>query len=314
MREFQRPFQPIQMQLQQEPYVEEDAIDWGSSEWATPRYHIRQLLEHSIERLSVKDKAIILGAGNHGDVDLPAMANRFVEVTVVDSEDNVIDEVLSAGGGMAAGKIRSLTNIDYTCLNQIQFYETWEEMLLNQAPAAEVASYIKDCAFQVKRRSALPQWQHQCTLVVSSSVHTQLFYVHALSQFAGYASQYNEQEIPQIIDALRTLRNSLIGDYNRMLSSLLKPGGRIVMWTEMIQVQEQNRHLVEKLYQLQTEEERVRFLFRAFGEHGMEAAVVGLKELHDQLSPEDCLFKSWVGIAGQEKEYISAGFSGRLRG
>jgi len=313
MKEFQRSFQPLQMQPQQELYEGEEKLDWGSAEWGTPRYHIRQLLDHSVERLAVKDKAIILGAGNHGDVDLPEMANRFVEVTVADSEDNVIEEVLSAGS-IVSGKIHSLTNVDYTCLDQMQFYETWEEMLLNQVSAAEMASYIKDCSFQVKRRSAFPQLQQQCSLVVSASVHTQLFYVHALTQLAGYASQYDETEIPQIVEALSTLRNSLVSDYNRMLGSLLKPGGRIVVWMDMIRLQEHNRYLVESLYSLQSEEERVKFLFRAFGEQGIEAAVLGLKELHDQISPQDRLFKCWVGLSGQEKQYIAAGFSGHWRG
>ncbi|OXM86234.1 hypothetical protein CF651_11970 [Paenibacillus rigui] len=289
-------------------------MDWGDKEWGTHRFHIRQLIEHSIGLLKVKDQVIVLGAGTHGDVDLPGLTEHFTEVTVMDTEDNVIEEVIGQSGGLASGRIKSFTNIDYTGLDQIQFYETWEEMLLNQAPAAEMAAFIRESAFRAKRNDVLPQWKKSFSLVISSSVHTQLFYIHALTQFAGYASQYAEQDIRQIIDALSALRNSLVTDYNRLLLSLLKPDGRVIMWSDMIRLDSSNQALLDGLYGLQTEDERIRYLFRAFGQYGMEAAVLGLKDFHDQLSPSTQMFKCWVWLQSPEKQYITAGFSASPRG
>jgi hypothetical protein len=310
MRDFHRPFQPITDQPLQEG---EHAVDWGSHEWGTHRYHVRQLIEHAIDTLSFQDKAAIFGAGNHGDVDLPELANRFSQVTVLDTEDNSIEEVLESSGGSIASKVKSLTNLDYTRMDQINFYETWEDMLLNQASASEISAYLKDCAFTVRRHEVLPHLKKSFSLVVSSSVHTQLFYIHALTQFAGYTSQYNSREVAQIMDALVYLRNSLLADYNRMLVSLLKPEGRLVMWSDMIRLDEHNRTLLDSLYALQTEEERVSFLFRSFSQSGMEAAVLGLKDLHDHIKPTGKLFKCWVWLTGPEKQYIAAGFSGIVR-
>lgn len=313
MREFQRSFQPIQLQMHQEP-IQEDAVDWGSKEWGTHRFQIRQLLNHALEQLQIKDKAIVLGAGTHGDVDLPELANHFMQVTVLDTEPNALEEIIESSGGLLSGKIKSLTNVDYTCLDQVQFYETWEEMLLNQAPAAEMAAFIKDCAFRVRHREAFPQWKKSFALVVSSSVHTQLFYIHALTQFAGYADQYAGSEVSQVIEALAYLRNSLITDYNRLLMSLLRPDGKLVVWSDMIRLNEHNESLLDSLYQLTTEEQRIHFLFQAFGQHGMESAVLGMKDIHDHLQSDNLMFKSWVWMTDQDKNYIAAGFSGSFRG
>ncbi|GAA4857204.1 hypothetical protein GCM10023310_40400 [Paenibacillus vulneris] len=313
MREFQRSFQPIQLQMQQEP-LQDESIDWGSKEWGTHRFHIRQLVTHAVDQLQVKDKAVVLGAGTHGDVDLPELANQFMQVLVLDTESNALEDIIESSGGLLSGKMKSVTHVDYTCLDQVQFYETWEEMLLNQAPAAEMAAYIKDCSFRVRHREAFPQWKKSFALVVSSSVHTQLFYIHALTQFAGYADQYEEADVRLVIEALAYLRDSLVTDYNKLLSTLLKPGGRLVMWSDMIRLDEHNEALLETLYQLKTEEERLRFLFQAFGQYGMEAAVLGLKDLHDQLLPDHRLFKCWVWMSDQDKKYITAGFSGTFRG
>lgn len=312
MREFQRSFQTLPLQVQQEE-GQVPGMDWGSQEWGTHRYHIRQLIEHSMDGLTIKDQAIVLGAGNHGDADLPELSKHFTQVTVLDTETNSIEEIIGLQTGMAAGTIKSLTNIDYTGLDQILFYETWEEMLLNQTPASKMITYIRDCAFQSRRHEPLSHLKKSFSLVVSSAVHTQLFYIHALTQFAGYASQYNEQEVRQIVDALSYLRNSLIVDYNRLLLSLVKPGGRIVMWSDMIRLDSSNQSLLEGLYAIQTEDERIRYLFRAFGQYGMEAAVQGLKDLHDQLNPSAQMFKCWVWLQSPEKQYITAGFSASLR-
>ncbi|WP_051620529.1 hypothetical protein [Paenibacillus sp. UNC451MF] len=313
MREFQRSFQPIQLQVHQEQ-TQDDAVDWGSKEWGTHRFHIRQLLNHAIDQLQVKDKAAVLGAGTHGDVDLPELADHFMQVTVLDTEPNALEEIIESSGGVISGKLKSVINVDYTCLDQVQFYETWEEMLLNQAPASEMAAYIKDCAFRVRHREAFPQWKKSFSLVVSSSVHTQLFYIHALTQFAGYAEQYAELEVRQVIEALAYLRNSLITDYNKLLMTLLKPDGKLVLWSDMIRLDEHNENLLESLYQLKTEEQRVRFLFQAFGQYGMEPAVLGMKDIHDHLQHDNQMFKCWVWMTGEDKKYITAGFSGSFRG
>ncbi|WP_282941631.1 hypothetical protein [Paenibacillus sp. RC67] len=312
MREFQRSFQPIQLQVHQEQ-AQDDAVDWGSKEWGTHRFHIRQLMNQALEQLQVKDKAVVLGAGTHGDLDLPELANHFMHVTVLDTEPNALEEIIDSNGGLLASKIKSITNVDYTCLDQVQFYETWEEMLLNQAPAADMAAYIKDCAFRVRHREAFPQWKRSFALVVSSSVHTQLFYIHALTQFAGYADQYAESEVRVVLEALAYLRNSLITDYNKLLMSLLKPDGKLVMWSDMIRLDEQHESLLESLYQLKTEEQRVHFLFQAFGQYGMEPAVLGLKDIHDHLESANQTFKCWVWMTDQDKKYITAGFSGSFR-
>ncbi|MFD0680373.1 MULTISPECIES: hypothetical protein [unclassified Paenibacillus] len=308
MKEFSRsPIHPAQHQQQLDA---ENAVDWGSQEWGTHRFQIRQLLEHAMEIMTIKDKAAVLGAGNHGDVDLPGLMNQFSQVSVFDTEANSIEEVLEESGIAVSNKFKSLTNVDYTCLDQVQFYETWEDMLLNQAPAAEIIRYLKDSAFAVRRHEALPHLKKSFNLVVSSSVHTQLFYIHALTQFASYASQYNELEISQIIDALAYLRNSLVLDYNKLLLSLLKPDGKLVMWSEMIRMDEQNEEIFDRLYGLKSDSERMSFLFRAFGQYGIESAVLGLKDLHDQMKQEGQLFKSWVWLPGSEKKFIVAGFSG----
>ncbi|NHN28537.1 hypothetical protein [Paenibacillus agricola] len=310
MRGFHRTFQPIEYDQRQ---VGDSVVDWGSQEWGTHRFHVRQLLEHAIDSLSIRDKAVVLGAGNHGDVDLPELANQFTQVTVMDTEANAIEEVLEQSGGVASTKVKSLTHIDYTCLDQIQFYETWEDLLINHAPAHEIYSYLKNCSFEVRKYEALPHLKKSFSLVISSSVHTQLFYINALTQFSVYVSQYNSQEIGQIIEGLMYLRNSLITDYNRLLVSLLKPEGKLVMWSEMIRLNEQNQIVLDNLHALHTEKERMAFLFRSFGEMGMEVAVLGLKGLYDQMKPEGQLFKSWFNLAGDEKQYLTAGFSGAVR-
>ncbi|CAG7604852.1 hypothetical protein PAESOLCIP111_00743 [Paenibacillus solanacearum] len=311
MRDFERLMQPLNMDT---PSEEEGmALDWGEHEFGTHRYHVHRLVEASIQRLGRMEKAAVLGAGNHGDVDLPGLGLQFQQVSVMDSEDNMLQEWLETADGMALHRIKSLTGIDYTRLDQISFYETYEEMLLSGAAAGEVTGYLRDCAFQVRLHETMPHVKKSFSLVVSSGVHTQLFYLYALTQFYSHMGRYSEPEVRQIMEALAYLRNSLVTDYNQFLLSLVKPDGRVTAWTEVIVLDEEKQWIAEELYRLETEGERRRFLFESFGKYGLEAAVLGLKDLHDKLRPEQQLFHCWVWHMDSGKACIVAGISGLPR-
>ncbi|MCZ8511323.1 hypothetical protein O9H85_02495 [Paenibacillus filicis] len=289
----------------------EQALDWGEHEFATHRYQVRRLIEQSVELLGIPEKAAVLGAGNHGDVNLPGLAAQFQQVTVIDSEDNAVDEWAESAGGFIASRIKSMNRIDYTALDQVQYYEEFEELLANQASASALSSFLRDCAFRVRRHEALSYLKSAFSLVVSSGVHTQLFYVDALERFAGYASQYSEQEIRQIMEAMSYLRNSLITDYNQLLVRMVKAEGRIVLWTDVVLLDEKTRWVADELYSIPTEKERTAFLFQSFGKYGMEAAVWGLKDMHERLRPEQLQFHSWIWHTESGKSYLTAGLSGR---
>ncbi|TVY06761.1 hypothetical protein FPZ49_27545 [Paenibacillus cremeus] len=290
---------------------EGETLDWGGKEFGTHRYHVRRLVDESIRLLGRPEKAVVLGAGNHGEVDLPALAVHFGQVTVMDSEDNMLQEWLESTGGLALSRLKSLTRVDYTGLDQISFYETYEEMLENGAPAAELAGYLRDCAFQVRRQERLLHLKKSFSLVVSSGVHTQLFYLYALTQFHGYMERYSASDIRQVMEALVYLRNGLVTDYNQLLLALLKPEGRVVAWTEMVLLDEAKKGIVDELYMLQSEQERTSYLFEVFGKYGLEAAVLGMKDLHDKLRSEQLLFHSWVWHTETGRTYLAAGLSGR---
>ncbi|MBP1156180.1 MULTISPECIES: hypothetical protein [unclassified Paenibacillus] len=289
------------------------ALDWGEQEWGTHRFHVRSLVQESIQLLAKPEKVVVLGAGNHGDVDLPGLAVHFQQVTVLDTEDNMLEEWLNETGGLAQSRLKSLTRVDYTCLDHISFYETFEEMLMNGVSGAEVAGYLRDCVFEARRNEALPHLNKSFSLVVSSGVHTQLFYIDALTQFYSHIERYGDQDIRLIMEALAYLRNNLMTDYNGLLLSLVKPEGRVTVWTDMILLDEDKKWIAEELSQPREDRERARFLFEAFGKYGMEAAVVGLKDLHDRLRPEKLLFRSWVWHTESGKTYIVAGLSGHPR-
>lgn len=297
----------------QEPRAGIGALDWGEQEWGTHRFHVRSLIQESVQLLAKPEKVAVLGAGNHGDVDLPGLAVHFQQVTVLDTEDNMLEEWLNETGGLALSRLKSLTRVDYTCLDHISFYEKFEEMLMNGASGSDIAGYLRDCVFEVRRYEALPHLNKTFSLVVSSGVHTQLFYIDAMTQFYSHMERYGEQDIRQIIEALSYLRNGLMTVYNGLLLSLVKPDGRVAVWTDMILLDKDKKWIAEELSQPRGDRERASFLFEAFGKYGMEAAVIGLKDLHDRLRSEQLLFRSWVWHTESGKTYIVAGLSGRLR-
>ncbi|MCZ8518908.1 MULTISPECIES: hypothetical protein [Paenibacillus] len=314
MRDFRWGLEPQQpLSADEHIGMEKETLDWGEAEWGTHRFHIRQLLDESIGLLGRREKAAVLGAGNHGDVDLPGLSAHFQGLTVLDTEDNVLEEILESTGSPAAGRIKSLTRVDYTGLDQISFYERYEELLTGEASADQLIAFLRDSAFQARRVEVLPHLRKSFSLVVSSGVHTQLFYGEALAQFHGHMDRYAEGERKSIIEAIRSLRNSLVTAYNQTLLSLLKPEGRIVMWSEMIHIDESKADIMEELNGKTLETDRTAYLFSVFGKYGIDAAVLGLKDLHDKVKTDQLLFRSWSWHTESGKRYLVAGMSGVLR-
>lgn len=313
MRDFRWSMPPYSLQAAQSVIPEEEGMDWGDREWGTHRYHIRQLLEEAVSRLAAPERAAVLGAGNHGHVSLPGLARRFQQVTAIDTDANGIAEWAEQSGPGLAGRVKSLVHTDYTRLDQIHFYETFEELLQRHAPAKEIADYLQQCMYRVIRYEALPHLKRTFSLTVISGVYTQLFYVDALSRLATYADAYESEGIRQITEALGALRNQLVVDLNKLAVSLVQPGGCIALWTEVVLMDERLEAEADKLYMLKDEAERTRALFRLFGQYGLEAATIGLKDMNDRLVPGTASFKSWLWRTDGGKTYLAAGLSGTPR-
>jgi hypothetical protein len=281
--------------------------------WMSHRQEIKFLIEQSLGNLNGKDEIIILGAGNCDDLDLPYLADKFHTVALADIDNDSMQTAVSGIDPSLHPKIKLLDSLDFTGLDQIDFYSRFQNLLEHQTPALQLVAFLEEASIEVTKKPVLAHLKRRYTAVVSSAVHTQLFYLHALSLFAILANLYEKNDVKLIVEAIAALTDFLIRQYNDMLFSLAKSNGVVIIWTDIILLDAQTDFIKEKLYSLLNEKDRAEFMLRLMGSYGIESAVLALQDLNDKMAQEGKLLRSWLWPFNAEKQFMAVGIAGRAR-
>jgi hypothetical protein len=281
--------------------------------WLSHRQEIQHLIKSSMVDPHPKDEVIILGAGNCDDFDLYDLAERFHAIILADIDNDSMQAVVKVLDPQLQLRIKCLDSLDFTGLDKVNFYTRFQSLLDNQAPAIRLNSFLKEIAVEVAQRPVLTHLKKRFAAVISSAVHTQLFYLHALSVFAIYAKLYVKNDVKQIVDGIAELRDFLLCQYNEMLFSLVRLNGAVIMWTDIVLLDAQTEFIKEMIYTLSNETERAQFMLRIMGSYGIESAVFALQDMHDRMAVDGKLLRSWIWPFNSEKQFITVGISGRAR-
>jgi hypothetical protein len=284
-----------------------------SGRWFKHRQEIKHLIQSSLSKLGPKDEVIILGAGNCDDFDLYDLAKRFHSIILADIDTDSMQAAVKALDPVLQLSIKCLDSLDFTGLDQVDFYARFQSLLDNQTPAVRLITFFKEISKEVGLKPVLAHLKKRYAAVISSAVHTQLFYLHALTVFAIYAKLYTKNDVQQIVDGIAELRDFLLRQYDEMIFSLARPNGVIIMWTDIVLLDAQTEFIRDMLYSLKTDADRVQFMMRIMGSYGIESAVFALQDMHDRMAVDGKLLRSWVWPFNTEKQYITVGISGRAK-
>jgi hypothetical protein len=279
--------------------------------WMTHRQEIQHLIKSSVGDPRPKDELIILGAGNCDDFDLNDLASRFHAVILADIDYSSMQNAVKQLDSQLQQQVKCLDSLDFTGLDQIDFYDRFQGLLDQQASAEQLISFLQESAIEVAQKPILVKLTKRYAAVISSAVHTQLFYLHALTVFAIYAKSYKKNDVKQIVDAIAELRDFLLRQYNRLIFSLVRPNGVVIMWTDIVLLDEQTEFFKETIYGLSNELERAQFMLRLMGNYGIDSAVLALQDMHDKMAVDGKLLRSWIWPFSAEKQFITVGISGR---
>jgi hypothetical protein len=164
----------------------------------------------------------------------------------------------------------------------------------------------------LRKLEVLPHLKGKFPLVISSAVYTQIFYMQALSLFAGHIERYTEEEITRILQSLHILQNTVITSYNDLLVSMLAPNGTILVWSDVAKIAADGQ-FEERLQSLQTESERMDFVLNEVRNRGREEAVFGLEDLQNRLAEEEEVFHYWIWPYSKKNYCLAFGILGKVK-
>ncbi|QGQ96612.1 hypothetical protein EHS13_17880 [Paenibacillus psychroresistens] len=279
--------------------------------WEGHRSEINEFIEKSLCKDGKAETAIVLGAGNCDDLDLQFLSQLFGSITLADIDGDATERaVLAIDNERIKNQIHVMKNIDFTKLDQIDFYHLFEQMLVQKVSSNEIAAFLISSGNEMDSCSLLRDFHKGYSVVISSAVYTQVFYIHALTIFAKYADLYSEQEVNQIVKGLVQLRDKIIKDYNDLLIFLVKDSGRIIVWTDVLRLDSSMEAIIVELYEFRMDKDRFNYLLKIIAQFGREAAIVGLQDLQGKLSETPYLQRFWNWPFNDEKQYLTIGLSG----
>jgi hypothetical protein len=281
-------------------------------EWEGHRNEIKLLVSHSLSDAGELGRAIVLGAGNCDDLDLHFLCDAFSQLTLVDIDTLSLQEGVNRVAPDLLGRIELLGNIDFTKLDQVNFYSRFTDLLEKKASPQELNFFLTNIPSEILSCPLLKKWEGQFSVVISSAVYTQIFYIHVLTLFGVHVSNYTAEEVRGILGLLGELRNSMLKAYNDLMVSLLEEGGTIIVWSDVVKFDEMSPFPEEQFYSLNNEKERMLFMFETAGKEGREAALIGLHDLHERLLSQGRQFSCWIWPYSSDRHYITFGLSGKI--
>ncbi|WP_248926536.1 hypothetical protein [Paenibacillus hamazuiensis] len=287
-----------------------DIVESWQEEAELHRWEAMQLIIHALNKSPEPVEAAVVGTGCWDDVDWTEITARVSNITVFDLGRSGGQSAVQGLTGPLSRKVTVHTNADLIGLEQVRFQERFQSLLESGAEPGQLIAFLGETGEHVKQARPLEQIGRQFSLVVSLPVYTQLFYIDAMLMLAPYMENYGPEQTAQLTRQISSVRDICVEAYNRVLFSMLKPGGRIVIWSDMMIVNEQTQQVMDELYMERTEKERVRRIFTAFGQYGMEAAIAGMKGAFDRMNPEQTHFTTWLWPLGRDKQFVAAGLAG----
>lgn len=276
--------------------VPEDAYD----RWSAYRREITVFMERALA--GPLGSVIVFGAGALNDVDLPYLCDTFREVVLTDVDVKSIEDGIKRQGigSEQKGKIE-IVRCDYTGAAASGFFERLEVLVRKAAPADAIADYVSEALCTMRGGEELRN--RQFDFVYSCPVYTQLVYtqIEVFLKILYEYGLYPYDELNRILTAAHHHMDCLIANYNGLMLSVLREGGRLLMLTDIMELEaggDTDREITRLLAEGDTAE-----IERRVGEDGLDFALLGRDDLIKKADMKDNNYIIWP--FNEDKSYLS---------
>jgi|GEM_PF-2992923 len=284
--------------------VPEDAY----TRWSAYRREITAFMGKTLE--GPQGSVIVFGAGGLNDVDLNYLCDRFGEVVLTDVDVQSVEAGIAQQGigSEQKGKIE-IIQCDYTGAAAFGLFEKLETLVQDAAPADAVADYIGE-AFGTMRGGEELRGR-RFDFVYSCPVYTQLVYtqIEVFLKILYEYGLYPYEDLNRILTAAHHHMVRLIGRYNDLLLSVLRDYGRIMVWTDIVEVAKGGD--AEKTVGGLWENRDAGRLEEIVREDGLDFGMLGRDDLISKMDLTGTYYAVWP--FNHKKEYLCQGLLGRNR-
>ena len=280
--------------------------DEKHNRWAAYRSEIGRLL------CGAWQSSVVLGAGALNDIDMHLLcrASEHVVLADIDAESvqkGLIRQKLSHKEAMKTEIVRC----DFSGAQSAKLFERLEAAVKSNASAEEFAGALSTILLEMKPDQLLSGFSFD--LVLSCPVYTQLVYtqIEVLLKILYASEQYSYDELHRILLAAHSSMKCVLRGYNKLMLSLLSPGGRLIVLSDIMELPSKDPRLQILAEQNKKGCINARLLQSLIEEQGNELAINALEEIESELESPEIRYFIWP--FDDEKSFLVKGLSGRGR-
>lgn len=269
--------------------------------WEHHRKKINSILEEQVFNQGKIRDAIILGAGRCEDIDLKFLLERVEHLTLVDYDYSSMEKALDRHLLTIEEKARVILkgNVEFTGLYQKENIEILEKKIMAKESCESISAFIMKSLKEYSSDLKTLSTKNKYSLVMSGAVHSQLIipYVQMASAQAEY-KEYLMKEAAAVADAMAE-------NYNESLLSLVRPGGRMFSYFDVLELSEKSRTIQyeAELNRLQGEEREECAEEIMYQNGGVAGARYGYQHLHILTGKYKPCETSWIWSFRDNKKY-----------
>lgn len=272
--------------------------------WAAYRTEIGGLLS------GVFGSSIVLGAGALNDVDLSLLCGASERVMLADIDTDAVERGIArqALPDEQRQKIE-IVRCDFSGAEHARLFEQLEESVLRKTSADDLALKMTEILAGMKPEILLQA--ETFDLVLSCPVYTQLVYtqIEVLLKILFASGIYEYDDLNRILLAAHRGMSGVLRKYNEMMLELLSPGGRLVVFSDILEIPAIDSRLPALREQIAQGYKDGEPLHSLIEENGLELPINALGNLEENLDGVETQLFLWPFDA--EKQFVVKSLSGR---
>lgn len=269
--------------------------------WELHRNTISSVLTENIFSAVEIKEAIVLGAGRCEDIDLKFLLSHVESLTLVDYDYNSMEKAIERQQLSIQEKEKILLkgNIEFTGFYDKDFINSIIGKIKRKEDPERVMQAIKEHLNSANSMVKELLDNKQYSLVISGAVHSQLIVPY--TELATVDAEYQNA----MMSEAGRIANTLAENYNHVIASLVKEGGWLFSYFDVMELSERNNTLsYESLINgliAQNEYDKIDEFFVQTG--GVAGARHGYNHLWELAEPHSPYHTSWVWNFRDNKKY-----------
>lgn len=269
--------------------------------WESHRNTINSVLNEKIFSTAQIKDAVVLGAGRCEDIDLKFLLSHVESLTLVDYDNNSMEKALERQQLSTKEKDKILLkgNIEFTGFYDKDFINKVIAKIKSKEAPESVMQLVKEQLNLAQSRVKECLDNKQYSLVISGAVHSQLIVPY--TELATVDIEYQNVMMRES----GHIANRFAENYNHVIDSLVKDGGWLFSYFDVLELSERNNTLsYEPLINgliAQNEYAKIDEFFVQTG--GVAGARHGYNHLYELAEPHSPYETAWVWNFRDNRKY-----------